>query len=190
MTATLMTDMDYFINMKLTKSQRRIIESFLKMRKKMSLEEIKVVELCQDADVNKSTFYSYFHDIYDLSDRLQMEVFKQIIQSLEDPNSLVKQPDLFAIEVLNNCKPGVSIMKTLFSGSQSYKLPMKMEEAIKEQFYIYRPETRGKMKHAVMLSYKIYGAFFALQNNLNFDQDEVIRYIGELTASFATNIEY
>ncbi|MCR4586826.1 MAG: TetR/AcrR family transcriptional regulator [Lachnospiraceae bacterium] len=182
-------DIDYFREMKLTKSQRRIVDTFLKMRRKKALEDIKVVELCEIADVNKSTFYSYYHDIYDLSDRLQMEVFKRIISELDHPDSIINEPGRFTVDVLNYCKPDVGIMRTLFSGSQSYKLPMKMEEAIKERFYQYKPEHKGDMKHAVMLSYKIYGAFFAFQNNMNFNQDDVIRYIGELSSSFALHIE-
>ncbi|MCR5032338.1 MAG: TetR/AcrR family transcriptional regulator [Lachnospiraceae bacterium] len=188
MAGKIMTDIEYFKDMKLTKSQRRIVDTFLKMRKKKDLEAIKVVELCEKADVNKSTFYSYFHDIYDLSDRLQMEVFKRIIASFDEPDAIINEPGKFTMDVLNSCKPDAGIMQTLFSGSQSYKLPMKLEEAIKEQFYLYKPEHKGDMKHAVMLTYKIYGAFFAFKNNTQFNQEEVIRYIGELSGSFALHI--
>ena len=45
--------------MKMPKSQKYIIETFLELRKHKPIEKISVVELCKKADINKSTFYVY-----------------------------------------------------------------------------------------------------------------------------------
>ena len=52
------------------KSRSSIINTFLEIRSKKPLEKITVTELCKKADLNKSTFYVHYHDIYDLSEQL------------------------------------------------------------------------------------------------------------------------
>ncbi|MDO4379609.1 MAG: hypothetical protein Q4D20_01925 [Clostridia bacterium] len=41
------------------------------MRKEKPIEKITVVELCKIADVNRSTFYRSFYDIYDLEEKIE-----------------------------------------------------------------------------------------------------------------------
>ena len=43
---------------KMNKSQRHLIDAFMEVREKKSLEKISVVELCKMAEVNKWTFYA------------------------------------------------------------------------------------------------------------------------------------
>ena len=172
---------------RLPKSKRHIIVAFMQMREQSELEKITVVELCSKADINKSTFYKYYHDVYDLSDRLQTELIQKFIASMDDPNEIMTDPGTFTKNILSACRPDHEIVRILFSGSQFYKLPMKMDETIKQWFYKIRPWHIGDMHHAVMLSYKIYGSFFAYIMNPDFDSDETIDYIGDLSGSFATH---
>ena len=46
------------------------MNAFLELRSKKALEKITVRELCEKAEINKSTFYTHFRDIYDLSEYL------------------------------------------------------------------------------------------------------------------------
>ncbi|MBR2723901.1 MAG: TetR/AcrR family transcriptional regulator [Ruminococcus sp.] len=47
------------------RSRDKIIDTFLKIRAKKKLEKITVTEICKSAQINKSTFYAHFHDVYD-----------------------------------------------------------------------------------------------------------------------------
>lgn len=51
----------------LTKVQKKILTAFYRMRKKKSLAEIKVTELCALAEISHASFYKYYTDIYDLN---------------------------------------------------------------------------------------------------------------------------
>lgn len=169
------------------KAKRRMREAFLQIRAHKDLEEITVTELCRRADINKSTFYGYYHNIYELSDALQSEVIQQIIDSMDDPSEICTDVSSFAYRMLANCRPNHEIIQTLFSGSQSNKLPEKMDEVIKKLFYSIKPQHLGDLHHAVMLSYKIYGSYYAYIMNTGFDPEERMRYIAELDGSFATH---
>ncbi len=79
-----------------TKYSKRIIrESLYELMKEKPLNKISVTEICNRADVNRSTFYSYYTDIYDLHQKiikdffsLQKYVIKHIKESIKTKNAL------------------------------------------------------------------------------------------------------
>ena len=52
--------------MKNPKSKQAIIDTYIDMRKTTPIEKMTVVSLCKNANINKSTFYVYYQDIFDL----------------------------------------------------------------------------------------------------------------------------
>ncbi len=166
---------------KTPKSKRRIAETFLKMRKGMALENISVVALCRAADVNKSTFYHYFHDIYDLSEQLQFEVISRIVSGFEHVEHIITEPGEFARKVLTDCRPDSELINILFGGNQIGKFPMKMEEALRELIAQVIPDQKEDMSVNLHLTYQIYGAYYAFMNHPQYDREEKISYIAKLT---------
>ena len=71
------------MDLRIVKTKKAIINAFLALRAKRPLEKITVKELCEMAMVNKSTFYSHYGDIYELSDSLENEVVLSVIQSMD-----------------------------------------------------------------------------------------------------------
>lgn len=62
------------------KTQQAFIDAFCSLYKKMPVEKITVQELTRMTGYNRSTFYQYFRDIYDLLDYLEENVINFIIQ--------------------------------------------------------------------------------------------------------------
>lgn len=68
---------------------RVIRETFLQMLSKQSVERISIGELCEMADINRSTFYRHYADVYALLDEICEECFQNLFTSLakfNDPN--------------------------------------------------------------------------------------------------------
>ena len=65
------------MDLRIEKTRNSIVNTFLELRSKKDLEKITVKELCEKAQINKSTFYSHYHDIYDLSEHLEDEVVRE-----------------------------------------------------------------------------------------------------------------
>lgn len=53
---------------------KRIKKNFILLLQKKELHEIKVAQLCKLSDINRSTFYAHFLDIYDLSEEVTDEI--------------------------------------------------------------------------------------------------------------------
>lgn len=56
--------------LELGRSQKKLFSAFIELRKEKSTEKITVVELCQKAGVNRSTFYRSYYDIFDLEEKI------------------------------------------------------------------------------------------------------------------------
>lgn len=61
-----------------------IKESFIKILKKKPISKITVKEICDDADINRATFYSHYLDHYDLLQQIENEVITDINQYLSE----------------------------------------------------------------------------------------------------------
>ena len=59
------------MDLRIEKTEKAIKNAFMELRSKKPLEKISVRELCTLACINKSTFYSHYEDIYQLSDALE-----------------------------------------------------------------------------------------------------------------------
>lgn len=59
-------------------TKKAIKDSFLELFEKKPLEKISVTEICNNADINRGTFYSHYSDPYDLKKNLEDEFLETI----------------------------------------------------------------------------------------------------------------
>ena len=55
-------------------TKRIIKESLIDMLKKKSMDKITVSALCEEADINRSTFYSHYSDVCDVLEEMKTEL--------------------------------------------------------------------------------------------------------------------
>lgn len=120
------------MDLRVTKTQRAIRAAFLELREKKTLEKITVKELCQRAEIHKSTFYDHYADVYALSDALETQVVESVLQELTHPEYLFEQPELFTRDLFAAYRSQGALIHLLFSGSRSGNLVAKIERAVKE----------------------------------------------------------
>lgn len=165
---------------KMPKSQKYIIETFLELRKHKPIEKMSVVEICKKADINKSTFYVYYHDIYDLSEQLEDEMVENIKNSLADPESIIKDPQSFTKQLFNAFSKENEKIAILFADSRSSQLPHKILKTLQELVFSLHPEYRNNQEINIILTYYIYGAYYAYNENKNNDHNYVVSVIASL----------
>ena len=167
---------------KMQKCRRRIINAFMELRAVREIEKISIVELVAKADVNKSTFYAYYHDIYDLSEQLQEEVIDRIAASLPNPENVIKDIQQFTKDVLLAYERDRAQIRILFSGSQSYRLPMLIKNKTMEMIKEYIEAGKyDEQKISIIANYKIYGAYYAYMEETDMNEIRKIEYISQLT---------
>jgi len=65
-------------NKRRQETRRRIERTFVELLQTKSLEEISVTLLCRLAEVNRTTFYSNYIDIYDLADAIRKSLEEEV----------------------------------------------------------------------------------------------------------------
>ena len=75
--------------MKRSKDDRRVKytkmvlkESLIKLLAKKDISQISIKEICEDADINRSTFYSHYSDQYDLMRKVEDELLENVSEYL------------------------------------------------------------------------------------------------------------
>ena len=65
------------------KTQSSIKQILIHLLKQKELEKITVTELCELADINRSTFYSHYCDIYELLDDIEKSCLQEMDEHIE-----------------------------------------------------------------------------------------------------------
>ena len=69
-------------------------ESLLAQLEDKPLSKISVSRVCEMADVNRSTFYLYYKDVYDLMDKIEDELFGELEAIVSKTRGLLPDTDL------------------------------------------------------------------------------------------------
>lgn len=171
------------------KSRQKIINSFIELRSRKPIERLTVVELCEKAGINKSTFYVHYRDVYDLSEQLEKELTDSIVDSIGRPETVFEDTETFIRELFQAYSAKKSLIQILFSGSRSSALPRLVEQSIKELVFRMRPEYRKDAEKKIELSYRIYGGFYAYMQNLSYGEEVVVDVIGRMSRRIAAETE-
>lgn len=163
------------------KTKRSIYNAFIELRSKKPLEKITVKELCEKAQINKSTFYVYYSDVYDLSDKIEDEVISEIMKSLSDTEEILADPALFCNRLFLAYTSQRSLINILFNGSRSDNLPRKIEYAIKDAVFTNYPQYKDDIDFNIRLTYSIYGGFYTYKEYSHREDEQIYKTIGELS---------
>ena len=165
---------------RIAKTKRGIINAFLELRSQKAIEKITVRELCEKAEINKSTFYTHFKDIYDLSEHLETQTATEVVSSLQHPEYLFSKPDIFIRELSYAYTAQENLIYTLFSGSRANLLLVRVEDSLKKIIFSLRPDYKDNITANVLFTLSIYGGFYAFENCRSFGEDSVIDVLSEI----------
>lgn len=103
-------------------SKKMIRESLFELMKEKPLNKVTVKEICEKADVNRSTFYSYYLDIYDLHSSIIKEFFSQykaVIQKTQE--ILLSKDDMFSLALSDYYEIAFYYLNTVKNNRELYK---------------------------------------------------------------------
>ncbi len=167
------------------KTKRSISNAFLEIRSQKPLERITVKELCEAAEISKATFYLHYHDVFELSDTLQQNTIRDIMDHVTNPADMIFDPCKSSKEMIDGFYSNRAIINILFSGSQFSRLPEEIEKQIKEVLFASFPELKNNAYANIRITYQLMGAFYAFYKYENeFGFDEVYGSVERITRLF------
>ncbi len=148
------------------KTKNSIVAAFVKLRAKKDIERITVTELAALADINKSTFYHYYKDIYDLSEQIENSIIADCVNGVEN-----FADEFVVLKLSNSLMSQNELLNTIFSGSRASFFITNLHKYITERIYLTHPEIKNDLNKRITLSVLIYGIFhtFFIYKDIDFN---------------------
>lgn len=89
-------------NRHVSMTKKIIKDTFIEMLEKKNIQKIYVRELCETADINRSTFYKYYESQYDLLAEMQNDLLIQIEEKCKNTDNIKGLNNI--LHYLNNNK--------------------------------------------------------------------------------------
>lgn len=169
------------MDLRTQKTSKSIINAFLQLRAHKPLEKITVKELSQLAEINKATFYLHYHDIYELSEKLENEVVQSTLHAIEHPEMIFKDTKVFIRELAQAFVANEQLIKILFEGSRSGCFVTIFETELKALITKVYPEYKESLEKNVAITYLIYGGYYTYFKYSNHGAEPVFNLIGQLS---------
>ena len=121
-------------NQRRKKSQEKIEKIFLQLIQKKNIEEISISMICELAELNRSTFYANYIDIYDLAEKIKKNMEIEFAKFQLSNNA--KQDSNGYLNMFKYIKENQIFFKTYFKlESISMNLPTQYNIELAEKYY-------------------------------------------------------
>jgi len=94
-------------------SQEKIKKVFIDLIQTKEINEISVSDICKKANLNRSTFYSNYLDIYDLADKIRDNLFQDVL-ALYPNETKTKKHSYDFLKLFKHIKDNQLFYKTYF----------------------------------------------------------------------------
>ena len=175
---------------RIARTERSIQEAFLAQRAEKPLEKIRVRELCEAAQIHKSTFYAHYPDVYALADAMESQLVEEILARVGPirAEDLRSRPEWLTRELSRAFVAHDRQVKILFSGSRQGALVDRMERRLREMTSREDPGYWDDPVRRVVLSFCVRGCYYAFYNNSGrLQEDDLVEILGSV-ARAAQNI--
>lgn len=148
-----------------------IEEAFLELMKEKPYMKISVREITERADVNRSTFYSHYQDIYDLMEQIEGNVLDKIKAALQQitREDYVPGKHPFHIMVFQELMSHEKVFRILFSKNGDIDFIYRLADTMGDTMYEGWGSYYGSKipEHLEMyVSYVVFGMIGILLKNL------------------------
>ncbi len=164
---------------RIIKSKKKIFDAFVELRRKKELRKITVKELCRIAQINKSTFYAHYEDVFDLSDNVENALVAEALSKINNLDNIISDSCEFTRQIFKVLSMQDEKLRIVFSGTQQPNFVDKLSKLLKEIIFNKYPEFEGDQRFSVLLDYTIFGGYYAYEasHKSSFNSESVINIL-------------
>lgn len=155
------------MDIRVEKTERAIKQAFMELRAQRPVEKIRVKELCDLAQINKSTFYAHYQDIYALESTLEGELVEDVLDGLGTlkPSDFYERTDWLTQELFRAFGQNAREVNILFSGSRKALFINRLEQGLRERIMKIDPAFWEDPMRSILLSFCVQGSYYSFANN-------------------------
>jgi AcrR family transcriptional regulator len=158
-------------------------ESFIELLEKKDISQISIKEICEDADINRATFYSHYSDQYDLLRKIENELLDNVNAHLAELDKINNDMDavLTAEKIFEYLKENAKLCKLLLSERGDFSFQKQVMMLVYDKIINELTDNNRITKEDAeyVYSFTITGCVGIVQKWLNDDMKKSSRYMAE-----------
>ncbi|APM39652.1 TetR/AcrR family transcriptional regulator [Clostridium kluyveri] len=161
------------LDRRIRKTKQSLFHALTKLMSKKKINNITVKELTDLADVNRSTFYHYYRDIFDMVDKIRTEFIDDFSKTYDKfSKEATTYDDLlsFFIYIFEFVQINAGIFKIFLCDDMDYTFIEKLKDAIKH-YEIPLDDTSSELEAHYCMPFIISGCIGVIQQWLNNDMN-------------------
>lgn len=177
-------------NQRVKLTKRLLKDSLVRLLQQKGLHEISVRELCDEAQINRSTFYKYYGSQYDLFAGIQADFLSYIGDSLDTGDALGDAPRV--LKVLRYANENTAMIRLLIDNTVDRDFPQKLFSLPTIQARLTKTLSDEKIQSAAEREYLyqfiVNGAYSLIVKWIEKDTRESPEEITNLMLDFVTRV--
>lgn len=169
----------------INQTKKLLKDNLIDLLEKKNLEKITIKELCEKADINRTTYYKYYLDQYDQLEKIEDEIFVDMGNYIEN-NSIhnSKENEIIIENILEYIENNQRTFKILLEKAD-INFQNKMLSFIGKK--IFDKEEYSTMNEEIVYIYTAVGSFGVvsewIKGNLKISKEKLLKQIIKLNNS-------
>ena len=144
--------------------------ALLQMLKEQAIYQISIRDLCQNAGINRSTFYKYYGSQFDLLAEMEQDFMDDISSFLDEEKDSPQEP---LVQVLQYLEKNIEFVRLLLNSNVDPDFPKRLFafEPIQRSLQEFSSEEMTPEEQEYAMNYVLYGGFQITKIWVNKDAD-------------------
>ena len=117
------------MDLRMVKTRGQIKTAFLALRERLMPEKIKVKDICEMAQINKTTFYHHYTDSNELSKEIEESAIDLVMIDFVERDLMFDNSKAYIVGLMHSLEKHSEDLKIIFRGKQEI-LCAKLEERL------------------------------------------------------------
>lgn len=159
------------MDLRMVKTRTQIKRAFLSLRERLMPEKIKVKDICEVAQINKTTFYHHYTDSAELSKEIENSAIDLVMMDFAERDQMFENPKAYIAGLLISLEKHSEDLRVIFRGKQEI-LCAKLEDRLHALYDSSTKvvEDRVKISFAIGGFVQVVKDFLFLNKKYNIDQ--------------------
>ena len=179
-------------NQRIRITKKLLQDSLISLLQKERLHKLSIKQICDKAQINRSTFYKYYGSQYDLLEEMENDILSRINSYIEpgtdrsasyDPQRLTK-----AIEFINE---NIELCRLLLNNNVDPKFPEKLVMSLQSITHMTENQFSGELtdaERAYIFDFAIGGGFSFIKKWINKENREPPEEVAKLLSRIVFNL--
>lgn len=184
------------VDRRVRKTRAQLRAGLARLMQKKNIREITVTELVDEVDINRSTFYLHYEDIYQMLESIEQEIMEEIRLSITsnpiEPLTSTDKAQSFLVHIFTYLEENREICKALLGPHGDMAFVEQTEKLVAETVFESLTNQFPKTTPDLLYTYSfcLTGLVGMLKSWLSAESPESPQYMADLTHKLFTNITH